>query len=163
MKRRGENIVKEEGKGGTIRILVLHGPNLNLLGLREPEIYGSTTLEEVNRAVVEKAASLGFQADCFQSNHEGEIVDCVQQAAGNYSGMVINPAALTHYSLALHDALKAVGLPVVEVHISNIYAREEFRRVSVVSPAAQVVISGAGTQGYLLGLEALCSLLNKGG
>jgi len=134
---------------------------LNLLGAREPSIYGEHTLEQVDQLIQEKASRLQVRVETFQSNHEGTLVEQVQQASGEYAGILINPAALTHYSIALHDALKAAGLPVVEVHLSNIYAREEFRRLSVISPVAGTVISGAGVESYLLGVEALVSLINK--
>jgi 3-dehydroquinate dehydratase II len=144
------------------KILVLHGPNLNLLGRREPEIYGSITLDQVNTALKEKAAALGAAIDLFQSNHEGELIDKIQSAAATYSGILINPAAFTHYSYALREALAAAGLPLVEVHLSNIFAREAFRSHSVVSPVAAGVICGFGLNSYLLGLEALVQVIVAG-
>ncbi len=141
------------------KILVIHGPNLNLLGTREPEIYGTLNLPRIDEELRETGAALGVEVDCYQSNHEGELVDCIQRAGRRYQGILINPAALTHYSYSLRDALSAVGLPLVEVHLSNIYAREEFRRRSVISPLARGVISGLGLDSYRLGLQALVNLL----
>ncbi len=137
-------------------ILILHGPNLNLLGTREPSVYGRMSLAEVNRAIQRHAAARGARAVCRQSNHEGELVDWIQSAAREgFQAIVINPGALTHYSVALRDAVASVSLPVVEVHLSNIHAREEFRRRSVIAPAAVGQISGFGPASYLLGLEAV--------
>lgn len=141
------------------RIMVLHGPNLNLLGRREPEIYGRVTLEEINVSLNQLAAEIGVVLSIHQSNHEGELIDLIQGAVSEAGGILINPAALSHYSIGLHDALKAVGLPVVEVHLSNIYGRESFRSKSVISPAANGVISGFGMESYLMGLRALHTLL----
>ena len=146
-----------------LKILVLHGPNLNLLGRREPEIYGSITLDQVNAALEAKAAKLGAVIDSFQSNHEGELIDRVQTASALYKGILINPAAFTHYSYALREALGAAGIPLVEVHLSNIFAREAFRSHSVVSPVAAGVICGFGINSYLLGLEALVQVISVGG
>lgn len=137
------------------RILVVHGPNLNLLGRREPAIYGTTTLSDIDAELATAAKSLGVELDCFQSNHEGELIDRIQQAMGEASGILINPGGLTHTSVALRDALVASDLPVVEVHLSNVYARESFRQTSYVSPIALGVISGLGADGYRYGLEAL--------
>ncbi len=145
-----------------LKILVLHGPNLNLLGERDPDIYGSLTLGELNKALKERGFKLQAEVTCFQSNHEGILVDRIQEAGRQYEGILINPAAFTHYSYALRDALEACNLPLVEVHLSNIYAREPFRRHSVISPIAGGVICGLGPDGYLLGLEALVGLIRKG-
>lgn len=145
------------------KVLVLHGPNLNLLGSRETQVYGRLTLEQINDAIKERSSALNIKVDCIQSNHEGELIDQIQEATGKYSGILINPAALTHYSYSLRDALAASGLPFIEVHLSNIYAREDFRSYSVVSSIAGGVISGLGLDSYLLGLEALAGLLAKNG
>lgn len=142
-----------------MRILVLHGPNLNLLGKREPEIYGHQTLADIDASLRVRAASLGVEVDCFQSNHEGELIDRIQAAMGQASGLLINPGGFTHTSVALRDALVATRLPVVEVHLSNVYAREPFRQHSYVSPIALGVISGLGAAGYRFGLEALVARL----
>ena len=144
-----------------INLLVLHGPNLNLLGLREPEIYGSTTLAQVDDSLKLKAKELDVAIDCFQSNHEGVLVDAIHNARGNSSGIVINAGAYTHTSVAIRDALIGVNLPVVEVHISNIYTREEFRHRSYIAPIAVGQISGFGADSYLLGLQALVNHLRN--
>ena len=140
------------------RAVVVHGPNLNLLGKREPHIYGTRSLDDLNEVVREKAAQLELEVTTFQSNHEGEIIDFLQQHAPGSAGVVINPGALSHYSLALYDCLQALALPVVEVHLSNIHAREEFRSRSVTARAARGVIAGLGFKGYELALEYLASL-----
>jgi 3-dehydroquinate dehydratase II len=141
-------------------ILVLHGPNLNLLGTREPAVYGRVSLAEVNRAVQRHTESRGARAVCRQSNHEGELVDWIQSAAREgFRGIVLNPGAFSHYSLALRDAVASVRVPVVEVHLSNIHAREEFRHRSVVSAVATGVIAGLGVDGYRLALEYLARAL----
>ena len=139
------------------RIFVINGPNLNMLGTRQPEIYGSDTLADIESGCREKAAALGLEIEFFQSNHEGEIVTAIQQARGPFDAVVINPAAYSHTSVAIMDALLACGMPVVEVHLSNIHRREEFRHFSYVSKAADGVICGFGKQGYLLALEAAAS------
>lgn len=144
-----------------MNILVLHGPNLNLLGLREPEIYGSTTLAEINAMVKQEADALGCQADCLQSNHEGVLLDAIHNAPGQYQGIVINAGAYTHTSLALRDGLAGVGLPVVEVHLSNLYKRESFRHHSYIAPIALGQISGFGSESYRLGLRALVHYLGR--
>ena len=138
-----------------MRILVVHGPNLNLLGKREPAIYGTQTLADIDADLALAAKDLGVEVDCFQSNHEGELIDRIQEAMGVADGILINPGGFTHSSVALRDALVATGLPVVEIHLSNVYAREDSRRVSFVSPIAVGVISGLGAAGYRFGLEAL--------
>jgi 3-dehydroquinate dehydratase-2 len=137
------------------RVVVVHGPNLNLLGKREPHIYGTRSLDDLNQSIRAKADKLGLEVSCFQSNHEGEIIDHLQKEGPGSTGIVINPGALSHYSLALFDCLQALALPVVEVHISNIHAREEFRARSVTARAARGVITGLGFTGYELALEFL--------
>lgn len=142
-----------------VNILVLNGPNLNLLGTREPEVYGSQTLADIETLVRRRADALGVDVGFFQSNWEGALIDELHKARGHYQGVVINPAGLTHTSVALHDALKAVELPVVEVHLSNPHAREEFRHRSFVSPLATAVIAGAGAKGYEFAVELLADRL----
>ena len=144
-------------------ILILNGPNLNLLGVREPETYGSDTLADIEEACLERAAALGIAIDFRQSNHEGQLVDWIQEARESADGIVINPGGYTHSSVAILDALKASDLPVIEVHISNIFRRERFRHRSYVSLAATGVICGLGTQGYLLALDAMARLIADGG
>lgn len=142
-----------------MKILVLHGPNLNLLGEREPEIYGRATLADIDAKLREQAAARGASVESFQSNHEGALIDRIQAARRTHQAIIINPGGLTHSSIALRDALAATGLPVVEVHLSNIYAREPFRHVSYVSGIALGQISGLGAKGYELALEALLERL----
>lgn len=143
----------------TISILVLNGPNLNMLGKREPGIYGAKSLTEIGEDVTEYGASLGFSIDFRQSNHEGVLIDWIHEALGRHRAIVINPGAYTHTSVALQDAIRAVGLPTVEVHLSNVFAREAFRHHSYISPVALGVICGFGPQGYKLALEALKTAL----
>ncbi|MBR5934957.1 MAG: type II 3-dehydroquinate dehydratase [Bacteroidaceae bacterium] len=135
------------------KILVINGPNLNMLGLREPAIYGNRDFKALIAFINESASTLGLKVECFQSNHEGAIVDCIQQAYGVFDGIVINPAAYTHTSVAILDALKAVAIPTVEVHLSNVSEREEFRRHSYVSLYASKTIIGKGFDGYREALE----------
>ncbi|MDJ0874272.1 MAG: type II 3-dehydroquinate dehydratase [Desulfobacterales bacterium] len=136
-------------------ILVIHGPNLNRLGRREPEIYGRHTLADIDAELVQAGNALGVDVQTFQSNHEGELVDRIQQAAEEVDGLIINPAAYTHTSVALRDALLMLDIPVIEVHLSNIYRREAFRHHSMTAPAATGQIAGLGKNGYLLALDAL--------
>jgi len=140
-------------------IFILNGPNLNLLGKREPNLYGSTTLAEIEAACVARGKNLGLRVDFRQTNIEGVLVDWIQEAADEAAGIVINPGAYTHTSVALHDAIRGTGLPVIEVHLSNIFAREPFRHHSYVSPVAKGVICGLGALGYTLALEALQPLI----
>ena len=142
-----------------MKILIIHGPNLNMLGKREPDIYGATTIEEINAALTNKAKGLGAEVTFFQSNSEGEIVSNIQDAMSKFEGVVINPGAYTHTSVAIRDAILSSGLPVVEVHISNIHKREDFRQKSFVSGVALGVISGFGVNSYMLGLSGLIDYL----
>ncbi|MDD7745120.1 type II 3-dehydroquinate dehydratase [Mitsuokella jalaludinii] len=143
------------------RILVLHGPNLNLLGTREPEIYGSTTLDDINKMIAERAAEAGIETAFYQSNHEGDLVDAIQQANHKFDFIIFNAAAFTHYSIAIRDAIAAIDVPVIEVHISNIHQREEFRHTSVLAPVAMGQICGLGVESYLAALEAIIYKLNR--
>lgn len=142
-----------------MNVLVINGPNLNLLGKREPGLYGHTTLEEIEKRLTALGLELGLKVEFAQSNSEGALVDVVQAAAGRVAAIIINPAAYTHTSIALRDAIKAVGLPTVEVHLSNIHAREEFRHTSLTAPVCRGVIAGFGAEGYLLALRAVAALL----
>jgi 3-dehydroquinate dehydratase II len=137
------------------QVLLLNGPNLNMLGVREPGVYGSTSLQDIENRMTDLAAELGVQLECFQSNHEGTLIDKIHEAHGRKDGIVMNPGAFTHYSYAIRDAISAVGLPFVEVHISNIHKREAFRHVSVLAPVGLGQISGFGADSYELGLRAL--------
>ena len=145
------------------RILVLHGPNLNMLGKREPEVYGALTLEQLNAELAAQAAKLGVAVECRQTNHEGVLVDMIQAADGAYDCIIINPAAFTHYSIAVRDALAAISTPAIEVHLSNIYRREEFRHHSVTAPVTVGQIAGFGSQGYILALYAAVDIIVRGG
>lgn len=137
------------------KIILIHGPNLNMLGVREPEIYGSTTMAEINEEVTALGKELGADVDCFQSNSEGAIIDKIQSAYGTADGIIINPGAYTHYSYAIHDALTSVHLPAIEVHLSDISKREEFRRHSVIKPACRAQIAGLGKDSYIVALREM--------
>lgn len=141
-----------------MKVLILHGPNLNLLGTREPEIYGSLTLDDINNKVVELGKELGAEITCLQSNHEGALVDALHDARSWATGVVLNPGAYTHTSIALRDAISAIQIPVIEVHLSNVYAREEFRHVSMISAVCKGKILGFGWRSYLLALRVLVEM-----
>ncbi len=141
------------------RVLVLHGPNLGTLGRRQPEIYGSVTLAEINSRLADLAGRWGWEIEAFQSNTEGVLIDKIEEEAGRIEGLLINPGALTHYGLSLRDALAAVSVPIVEVHLSNIHARESWRRTSLTAEVAQGVVAGFGWRSYIHGLEALRGIL----
>jgi len=143
-----------------LRVLVIHGPNLNLLGAREPELYGRARLEDINNELEALAGELGVAVSFFQSNHEGEMVDAIHRAAGQADAIIINPAAYTHTSIALRDAFLATGIPFIEVHLSNVHAREEFRQRSLLAGIARGVIAGFGLDSYLLALRAIASNFN---
>ena len=140
------------------KVLVIHGPNLNLLGEREPGVYGNTTFADLNRMILDRAEGLGLECEIFQSNHEGAIIDKLHAARNTFDGVVINAGAYTHYSYAIHDAIHDIRIPCVEVHISNIYARDEFRSHSVLSPVCGGTIAGFGINGYFLALQALSEM-----
>ncbi len=141
--------------------LVLHGPNLNLLGTREPEVYGNMTLEDINKKLISLGADSGIEVRCVQSNHEGVLIDELQEARKWAAGVIFNPGGYTHTSVALRDAIVAIGIPVVEVHISNVYAREEFRHSSMISAVCKGKIVGFGWKSYLLGFQALMGIVQS--
>ena len=143
-------------------ILVLHGPNLNLLGKREPDVYGSTTLDEINKQIKAEAKRLDLAIEILQTNHEGELIDVLHKARQQASGVIINPGGLTHTSVSLRDAIAASELPAVEVHLSNIFAREDYRRKSITADACVGMVAGFGWRSYLLALQALAQHLNDG-
>jgi 3-dehydroquinate dehydratase-2 len=143
------------------RLLLLHGPNLQLLGRRQPEIYGTTTLDDINAMLARRAEEVGVDLTVFQSNHEGDLVDCIGEHFGKVDGILINPAAYTHTSVAIRDALAAIGVPVIEIHLSNIAGRESFRHHSYVAPIAVGTIAGFGTDSYRLALEAMIGILAR--
>ena len=141
------------------KVLVIHGPNLNMLGKREPEIYGKTTLADINSDLENLGTTLGISVETFQSNHEGVIVEKIQEAAATQKGIIINPAAYTHTSIAIRDALLALDIPIIEIHISNIYKREPFRHKSLISDVVTAQISGLGVKGYTVALKALAEMI----
>ncbi len=145
-----------------MKILVLHGPNLNLLGTREPHVYGEQSLENINLSIRDWAGKNGVEVEIIQSNHEGELVDAIGSAPAKFDVLVVNPAAFTHTSVALRDAVSAAGIPSVEVHLSNIHSREEFRSKSLIAPVCQGQISGFGGYSYILGLQAALMLVRQG-
>ena len=144
-----------------MKILILHGPNLNLLGTREPEVYGSMTLEDINSKLVALGKELGADVTCLHSNHEGVLIDALHDARTQTKGVVFNPGGYTHTSVALRDAISAIQIPVIEVHLSNVYAREEFRHVSMLSAVCVGKIAGFGWRSYLLGLRALIEMVQE--
>src|SRR5919197_3252341 len=143
------------------RILVMHGPNLNLLGTREPQVYGQTSLAEINRDLLQRATAAGYELETFQSNHEGALVDCIQQRGAQAALLIINPGAYTHTSIAIRDAILAVDLPVIEVHLSNIHRREPFRRQSYLADIALGQITGFGSYSYVVALQAALHWLQQ--
>jgi 3-dehydroquinate dehydratase-2 len=144
-----------------MRILVVHGPNLNLLGDREPEVYGTQSLAEIDEIIADTAKGLGLQVRCEQYNGEGQIIDALHGARETADGVVVNPGAYSHYSYAIADAITSIGLPAIEVHLSNIHARDEFRRTSVTAAACRGMIGGFGAESYVLALNALAKILEK--
>lgn len=142
-----------------MKVLVLHGPNLNLLGSREPEVYGATTLDDINKRLIALGKELGLEVVCLQSNHEGALIDALHDARTWASGAVFNPGGYTHTSAALRDAISAIGIPVIEAHLSNVYAREEFRHTSLVSAVCKGKVTGFGWQSYALGLRGLADII----
>lgn len=143
------------------KILVIHGPNLNMLGKREPEIYGQTTLAEINDRLQQLGAKLGLEVETFQSNHEGEIIDKIQHSLETFNGLIINPAAYTHTSIAVRDALILVNYPIIEIHLSNIHNREPFRHASMIADVATAQITGFGADGYTMAIEAMVRLIHQ--
>jgi 3-dehydroquinate dehydratase II len=161
-RREGRGNKQAGGRQGLRKVLVLHGPNLNLLGTREPDVYGRVTLAQIDADLKAAARMLEVEVETFQSNHEGALIDRVQAARDEASAIVINPGGYTHTSVALRDALAAVGLPVIEVHLSNVAAREEFRHRSLIAPISVGQVVGLGAFGYRLALEAAAHILQKG-
>lgn len=143
------------------KILVIHGPNLNMLGTREPEKYGTSTLDEINTLLLDHGKTIGLHVTCYQSNHEGNIVEKIQAARDTYDGLIINPAAYTHSSIAIRDAILLLDIPIIEIHLSNIYKREPFRHHSLLADVVSGQITGFGKKGYILALDAITDLLNK--
>lgn len=145
-----------------MKILVIHGPNLNLLGEREPGIYGEESYEKLNSDIMKEADKIGAFCEIFQSNHEGDIIDKLHDARKTFDGVVINAGAYTHYSYAIRDAIAAIRIPCIEVHISNVNSRDEFRKISVIAPVCRASIAGFGRYSYILGMEGLAEILKKG-
>ena len=143
------------------KVLVIHGPNLNMLGKRETDIYGKSTLNDINADLIKTGEDAGISVETFQSNHEGTVVEKIQQAIDGYSGLIINPAAFTHTSIAIRDALLLLDIPIIELHISNIYKREPFRHTSMISDVATAIIAGFGTYGYTMALEAIIRMIRN--
>lgn len=143
------------------KILVIHGPNLNLLGEREPGIYGEVSFENLNKMIMQKADELGIECEIFQSNHEGAIIDKLHEARKTFDGVAINAGAYTHYSYAIRDAISAIKIPCIEVHISNVFARDKFRSESVIAPVCKGSISGFGLDSYMLAMTGLCNMIEK--
>jgi len=158
MNQGANNLMNQEKS--KVKVLVIHGPNLNMLGKREPEIYGNTTLDEINAELEHLGMTLGIFVETFQSNHEGDIVDKIQEA-DTQKGIIINPAAFTHTSIAIRDALLSLDIPIIEIHISNIYKREPFRHKSLISDVADAQISGLGIKGYSIALKALAEMVQE--
>lgn len=144
-----------------MNILIINGPNLNLLGKREPGVYGNDSLDEIQREILEKARQIGAEVDFFQSNHEGAIIDALHEAMDGYNGVVLNAGAYTHYSYAIRDAIAAIKIPVVEVHMSNVNSRDEFRHTSVIAPVCAGTIAGFGKNSYILGLRAVVEIVSE--
>ena len=155
----GEGVIAMSDKSHQKRILIIHGPNLNMLGKREPDIYGHQSLAEIDVRLKERGDKLGIDVETFQSNHEGALVDKIQQAAGTVHGVVINPAAYTHTSVAIRDALVMLDIPIVEIHLSNIHRREPFRHQSMIADIVAARIAGFGSNGYMLALEGLAKMI----
>jgi 3-dehydroquinate dehydratase-2 len=155
-------VERKASPAGQPVVVVLHGPNLNLLGSREPKVYGHTTLQEIDQSLVARGQELGLEVQTFQSNHEGALIDRIQQARGQAQGLIINAGGLTHTSVSLRDAIAAVALPTIEVHLSNLYAREEFRHHSFLAPVCLGQIAGLGPMSYRLALDALAVLIQAG-
>jgi 3-dehydroquinate dehydratase-2 len=143
------------------KILVIHGPNLNMLGAREPDYYGRLTLDDINSQLMQRGQQLGLKVDVYQSNHEGDIITRIQEMIGEYNGLIINPAAFTHTSVAIRDAILLLDMPVIEIHLSNIYKRESFRHHSMLADIVDGQISGLGFRGYTLALEAISDIISE--
>jgi 3-dehydroquinate dehydratase-2 len=159
--KNGEGVKTMPDKSHQKKVLVIHGPNLNMLGKREPGIYGRQSLEEIDTELKARGVDLGLEVETFQSNHEGAIVEKIQQALGQYHGLLINPAAYTHTSVAIRDALAMLEVPVIEIHLSNINKREKFRHQSMIADIVAARVAGFGAHGYLLALEGLAGMIYK--